>query len=113
MRSGELKHLITIEQLTGAQSLSGEETRTWTTFIAALWAAVEPVSGREQYSQNAEQMLSELTHRVRIRYVAGITPYMRVVHRGRYLDILAVQNQKERDEEIYLMCKEAAISHGS
>ena len=113
MRPGELKHQITIERLSGATSLSGEEAQVWVTFLSGVWAAVETLTGREQYAQSADQMISELTHKVRIRYVAGILPKMRVLHRSRYFDILSVKNLMERDEEIHLMCKEAVISHGT
>lgn len=103
MRAGELRHRITIQQKTVVRDTYGGETVTWTN-TATVWAAVEPLSGREYFS--AQQVQAEVNHRIRIRYRAGITTTMRVLWGTRVFDILAIINLQERGREIHLMCKE-------
>ena len=80
--------------------------KTWSP-VATVWAAVEPLSGREFVVQQEQQ--SELTTRIRIRYsslVAGINPKMRINFGGRMLQITAVMNLQQADEELQIMCAE-------
>ena len=62
--------------------------------MATVWAAVDPVSGREYYA--AEQAQSEVTHKVRLRYRAGVTPGMRVLLGQRRLHIRGGSARGER-----------------
>lgn len=82
-----------------------EAITTWST-VATVWASVEPISGREFFE--AEHVQSEITHRVRLRYRAGITAQMRVLFDSRYLMIETVINYAERGTDLQLMCREMA-----
>ena len=104
MRAGKLRHRVTIESPSESQSDSGEVTSTWAA-IATVWAAVEPLSGRERLA--AEQAGAEVAVRVRMRYVAGVTPTCRILHGTRYLEIAAVIDPAERGAELELLCREA------
>ena len=84
MRAGNLRHLVTIQKLTTTRDSFGEPVESWTTF-ATVHAAVEPLSGREYWQ--AQQIAAETSLRVRIRYLAGLRPTMRIRH-GR--DVRAV-----------------------
>jgi SPP1 family predicted phage head-tail adaptor len=107
MHAGLLNHRVTIELPVEVRDPDyGTMTKTWSP-VATVWAAVEPISGRE-FIVNQEQQ-SELTARVRIRFsstVAGLTPKMRVNYGGRLLQITAVINPLQADEELQLMCAE-------
>lgn len=103
MRAGELRHRVTIQQKTFSRDSYGGETITWTD-VATVWAAVEPISGREYFT--AQQTQAEVTTRIRIRHRAGITPVMRVLWGTRLYDIISVIEVKERNREIHLMCQE-------
>lgn len=81
----------------------GEEEITWTDW-ATVWAAVEPLRGRE--FMEAKQVQAEVTHRMRMRYRDGISPEKRVSFDGRTFDILAVIHVAEREREVQLMCRE-------
>lgn len=103
MRSGELRNRITIQQKSVTRDTYGGETVTWTD-VATVWAAVEPISGREYFS--SQQIQAEVTTRIRIRHKTGITPVMRVSWGTRLYDIISVIEINERNREIHLMCKE-------
>lgn len=103
MRAGELRERITIQQATATRDAIGGEVEAWTTY-AEMYAAIEPLSGRELFA--AKQVAGEVSHRVRIRYHAGIVPKMRALHGARVLDIEAALNVDTRDRETHLYCRE-------
>lgn len=103
MRAGDLRNRIKIQQKSVTRDTFGGETVTWTD-VVTVWAAIEPISGREYYA--AQQVQAEASTRIRIRYYAGITTSMRVLWGTRYFDILSVIDIQERGREIHLMCKE-------
>ena len=103
MRAGELRHRVTIQQKSVTRNTFGEEVVTWQD-VATVWAAIEPLRGREFFE--SQQVNAEVTTRIRIRYRPGITPTMRVVFGNRVFDIQAVINVDERNRELHLMCRE-------
>lgn len=103
MKAGDLRHQVTIQRLVQGQGASGEVTLTWTPF-ATVWGAVEPLSGREYWQ--AQQTASETSIRVRVRYLAGVVPTMRVLYGSRVFEILSIVDQEERHRELQLMCRE-------
>lgn len=103
MRAGDLRQRIKIQQKSVTRDTYGGETITWTD-VAIVWAAVEPISGREYFS--AQQFRAEVTTRIRIRHRAGITPVMRVSSGTRLYDIISVIEVNERNREVHLMCQE-------
>ena len=103
MRAGRLRHRVAIEQEGRAGDGGGGAAQSWTTF-ATISAAVVPLSGRE--AELAAQVGSVVSHRVEIRYRAGVTSKMRVKFGSRVLNIRAVLNIEERNRELHLMCEE-------
>jgi SPP1 family predicted phage head-tail adaptor len=104
MRSGPLRHRITIEAPVETQGSDGSMTTTWETFLTA-WASIEPLIGREYFAQQREQ--AAVSHKIRMRYRPGITHKMRVAWGTRVFEIESVLNVGERNREIVLMCGEA------
>ncbi|MCI0349391.1 MAG: phage head closure protein [Acidobacteriales bacterium] len=104
MRAGTLRQRISIEQPAETQNDFNEPVVTWSLY-ATRWAEVVPLSGEERLI--AQQVNAEVTHRVRLRYLAGVTTKMRIVHKGRVLDINTILNQDERRAMLELLCKEA------
>jgi SPP1 family predicted phage head-tail adaptor len=103
MRAGDLRHRVIIEQATVTADAAGNRTETWST-LATVWAALEPLTGRqfvEAFRTNAE-----LTHRVRVRYRSDVIASMRVTEGSRHYAIVAVLDQGGRREEMHLMCRE-------
>lgn len=105
MQAGHLRHRVVIEEQSVARADDGGEVVSWES-LATVWAAVEPLAGREFFS--AEQFQSELSHRVRLRYRADVsfTPKMRVAWDGRTFDVESVLDVGGRRRELHLMCME-------
>lgn len=104
MKPEGLRHRITIQYKTVTQDAIGNEIETWHTF-ATVWAAIEPISGREYFA--AAQTNAEVNHRIKIRPLPGVNSEMRAVWDNRIFEIEAVLNIKEKNVEVHLMCKEA------
>ena len=102
MDAGMLRHLITIQQRTTDKN-SYNELTDWQDFIT-VHASVGTLTGKEYFA--AEQIQSEVTHKVIIRYAAGIKPSMRVKFGDRLFDIMYIVNFQERNIELTLMCSE-------
>jgi SPP1 family predicted phage head-tail adaptor len=94
---------VTIQQKDPTQDQYGEEVPTWSD-VGEVWAAIEPLRGREFLE--AQRVGADVTTRIRIRYRSGIVPEMRVVWGDHIYDIEAVIPIEERGREIHLMCKE-------
>lgn len=103
MRAGDLRHRVTIQAPAEGRDSMGAVTSTWGD-VATVWAAVEPLSGREYLA--AGQMQHQVTTRIRMRYRDGITTKMRVKHGESYYDIQGVINIDGRNRELHLMCVE-------
>lgn len=97
------RHRVTIQELVTGQDEAGQPVDTWND-VATVWAAVEPLRGREYFA--AAQVQAEVTTSIRIRYRKGIRPDMRVLYDGRLYNINAVIDPQERHRELQLMCKE-------
>ena len=103
MRIGELRHRIVIQQQSSIQDGYGQPVSSWID-VSTLWSSIEPLSGREFFA--AQQVNSETTTRIKIRYLAGVVSKMRVVYGLKIYDILYVIDPEERHIEMQLMCKE-------
>jgi SPP1 family predicted phage head-tail adaptor len=104
LKIGKLRHSITLEQVAETQDPDGSVIETWSSFANAQ-ASIEPISGREYFAAQTTQ--AEVTHRISLRYLTGVTPKMRVKYGSRIFDILLVINTRERSVELQLMCREA------
>lgn len=105
MKAGKLRHKVTIQSRTLTADSYGGQTETWATFAAGVWAAVEPLTSSEQW--RAQQAQASVSHRVTIRYLAGVEPTMRVLFGTRHLNIGSIRNIEERNKELELLCTEA------
>lgn len=104
MRAGPLRCRVTIEEPVETEGADGSIMTAWETF-ATTWASVEPLIGKEYFAQQREQ--ATVSHRIRMRQIAGITHKMRVVWGARIFEIESVLNVGERNREIVLMCQES------
>ena len=92
---GRLRERITIQQATESRNALGESVQSWTTF-AERWASVDGLSSREVLLTGQQQ--TEVTHRVRLRYVEGFASTMRILWRGRVLEITSLLEHGNRSE---------------
>lgn len=103
MDAGKLNRCIAIQTSSAIRDSYGAETLAWTAFATA-WARITPTGGSERYINR--QIVAEATHEIAIRYVAGVTPKMRVLYGSRVFDILQVHNLDEKNVELRLICRE-------
>jgi len=103
VKIGKLRHRITIQEKVTVPDGYGGVTSTWKD-VATVWSSVEPLKGRELYA--AQQVKAELSHRVRIRYMSGIKPEMRIAFDNRTFEIEAIIDPEERHESLELLCSE-------
>ena len=103
MRAGPLRCRVTLEEPVETQGADGAMLTAWETF-ATTWASVEPLIGKEYFAQQREQ--ATVSHKIRMRHIAGITHKMRIAWGTRLFEIESVLNVGERNREIVLMCSE-------
>lgn len=84
MRSGPLRHSITIQSKGQTKNGFGELVEAWSDF-AIVRADVRDIASSERYV--SQSLNSVMTKKFFIRYVDGITADMRIVHEGKVYDI--------------------------
>ena len=104
MRAGKLRYVISIQTPVKSQDTHGQEVTTGWTNYATVRASHEPLVGREFFA--AKQAQSEVTARFRCRYLAGVTPEMRVVFSGRTFDIKSAVSPQGVNRELVIMAVE-------
>lgn len=104
---GQMRHRITFQKFSGELDAYGDPIQTdaaqWED-VATVWAAIDPISGREFYE--AQQSQSEVSHKIRCRYRPGLTTDMRIKYRDRVFEIVSIINWQERGESLLIMAKE-------
>jgi SPP1 family predicted phage head-tail adaptor len=101
---GKLRERVTVQQATESRNAIGETVLAWSTYDT-VWASVEGVSSRE--ALDAGKIDIQISHRVRMRYLSGITQNMRLSWRNRTLEIVSLLEYGNRSEHV-LICQEAA-----
>lgn len=105
--AGKLRHRVTIQNPVETQDpTTGAMNVAWQD-LAYVWAAIEPLSGREFVSAQAEQ--AKVTTRITIRYRDDLTAKMRLYHtaKGIYYQIHGILSDKESGlNYITLPCSE-------
>ena len=101
--AGRLDKRVTLQSATIARDDNGQPIETFST-VAEIWAAIDPIRGREFFS--AQQVSADTTHRLTIRYRAGVSVQNRILYGSRVFRIESVINPLERSERLELMCVE-------
>lgn len=101
-RVGAMRNYITIEESTETNT-TGERTLTWAEY-KSCWASVMPLNGTEKF--NLQQTMAEVTHRIRTRYLAGVTPKMRITWDSRTFNITSVINLDEGNHWLEILAVE-------
>ena len=101
---GKLRERVTVQIASGATNTLGETVLTWSD-STAVWASVDGVSAREALA--AGQQETTITHRVRLRYLPGLTQQMRFAWRSRTLNIVSLLEYGNRTEHVAI-CEETA-----
>lgn len=112
MRTGDLRHRVTLQANTRTRSASGVITDSWSD-VATVWAKIENTTAREMFAGAAVN--AEASHTITIRWLAGVNAEMRVAYvdqknggNTRYFDIRGVVNPDETRTMLMLSCLEVA-----
>ena len=90
---GKMRERVTIQSPTEVRSPSGETTLSWAT-VATVWASVDGLSTREILQ--AQQANVVATHKIKIRYRAGVSHTQRIIWRGRTMEMSSVVERDGR-----------------
>jgi SPP1 family predicted phage head-tail adaptor len=93
--AGKLRERVTVQVASGTTNTLGEAVLSWSD-SSAVWASVEGVSAREALL--AGQQETTVTHKVRMRYLPGLTQQMRFSWRSRTLEIVSLLEHGSRSE---------------
>lgn len=110
IKAGELRHWIQIMQLTNRQDANGNMIAGQNDLFAEVWSSIEALAGRELYA--AQQKVSQVTHRITIRYMRGLKSQMNVWFNDpgegtpRQFQIQAIENPDEQPHKLELLCIE-------
>lgn len=102
MKAGRLNQRVAIEKLHEGRDKFGQPIHEWLPVIV-VWAAVEPLQGREFIAAMTTQ--AEVTARIRMRYHPAIEAHMRAKHGDDVYSIEAVIHVRTGRRELQLMCK--------
>jgi SPP1 family predicted phage head-tail adaptor len=102
----DLRHRLTLEQLSRVADEGGGFTESWVT-VATLSADLRPISGDERFE--ADRLAGSITHEVVLRYRAGVVPAMRFRNGARIFEILSVIDVEERRRWLICRCEEREL----
>ena len=107
--AGRLRQRIDILKPNLVQGTSGGWRVGDTSIFNTVWASIEPLTGREL--QSAQQIVSEVTHKITIRFLPGIRAKMAVSFKGpggelREFQIMDIENPNETSKMLVLLCME-------
>jgi SPP1 family predicted phage head-tail adaptor len=100
--AGKLRERVTVQIASGATNTLGETVLTWNN-STAVWASVEGVTARESLGLGQQEI--SVTHRVKMRYLPGLTQNMRFAWRNRTLEIVSLLERGNRSEH-EIICQE-------
>ena len=104
---GKMRHRILFQAFNGdvddLGDIRDDDPANWRN-VRTVWAAIDPVSGREFYA--AEQSQSQVTHKIRCRYFPGAETAQRILFRDRVFQIISILDWEERHESFLIIAKE-------
>lgn len=107
MRIGDLNKIVDVMSQTKVSDNMGGFTILWITQYSGIYAAIWPVSAREQIQ--ADQIAMSITHRIRMRYRRVLKPDWRIKYLNRYFNIISIINPNESNKMLDLLCKEVRV----
>lgn len=110
--SSRLRHRLTLQQESRTPDGDGGYARSWSD-VADVWAEIIPLSGNAVYGKEttvAAQLQAEISHRVLLRYRAGVTAGMRLLFGTRAFNIVSVANRNEESEVLELLVIEGGAA---
>lgn len=108
--AGQLRRRIAFQTRAASKDSYGSATHLWQT-VNVCWAAVEPLSAREQAV--AAQTLGTVSHQITVRYQSfmadpSAVAAMRIQYGTRLFNISGLMNQDERNRLVTILATEGA-----
>lgn len=94
MNPGDLDRRLTIQTMTVSRDAYGAAIESWST-LATVWASLDPLSGNESFA--SDNILTQSTHLVEMRYRSDVSAEERVVHNNWVYDIRYVAEIGRRE----------------
>jgi SPP1 family predicted phage head-tail adaptor len=103
IRPGTMRHRATLQQRATGLDAAGGVRNAWEDF-ATRWASLERTPGSEVWAsaQNSGRVPAVFS----LRYLAGVTPAMRLVYDGKVYNVLSAVDQEGRKAEIVITAEE-------
>lgn len=102
--SGQLRHLITIEQNNPTYDAANQPIDNWETFLIR-WGKIESIQGGD-FIQSA-QIRNKCSHTCTMRYLPTLQPKLhRLVYQGRTFNVVSVIVSDERKISTVAYCQE-------
>lgn len=105
MQAGRLNSLVIIQSRSAGQDATGQPLTTWAD-VATVWAHIRHPGGLEAIK--ADAVVSVVQASVRIRYRAGLTAGMRLLHGATVYEISAVLPDEAGRQWTDLVCQVVA-----
>jgi SPP1 family predicted phage head-tail adaptor len=102
--AGRLRQRVQIVLPSGTKDSFGGSTPGGGESLGTVWAEITALTGREAVA--AQSFTSIATHRVTIRWMAGVLAKCQVIFGSRTFQIEAVLNPDERTKVLHLLCVE-------
>ncbi|AKO18944.1 phage head closure protein [Xanthomonas oryzae] len=100
-RAGKYRQRIALLAVTTVKDGFGDAVQLWQTWLEEVPAEVVALSGKEFIASGADQ--AQLTARIAIPYLPGVTSDMRVEHDGQVYTITAVLPDASGRDHLTLM----------
>lgn len=105
--AGARRHLVTLQSLALTADGDGEPTGSPMDLEPAqMWASIEPATAQNLSRLVAGTFEAVATHIVKFPYRADVTTQSQIIFGTRTLNVLSIQNPKERNRQLILICSE-------
>ena len=103
MRAGRLKHPVTIQRFISTVNDFGETIEEWSDLYTTR-AEIKPISAKEIFA--SDRPITEMTHKITIRYREELKPTDRIKFNNRYFNITSIANYNEQNQVLEILTKE-------
>lgn len=110
--AGRLRHRVNIQARQNIQDpVTGETVIVWADAWVNIAAAIEPLSARERIDAQAQR--SEVSARITVRPLPGLSAQHRVIHNGRIYNIEGVIADPDSGQEWLTLPVSEGVSDGA
>ncbi len=99
--SGKLRHRLDVQNVVETEDELGTEVISFTSAFKA-WGSIDTLKGAELVQ--AREVVTRATHKIRMRFLEGLTERNRIVHNGNVYNIEALNDIEQRHKTLELIC---------